>query len=217
MSRRLFFALALGLAASLTFAERSSAGLVLVVGDSRASVGESGTFDLTLKNTNDADAIKISGYSIRLKIGSGLGVEFTGVAEASNYIFKGIAGGLAILDDTATGFRALDDAWDAPFYFSLAAGESIGLLSVSYTIGKDAQSGSVVPITVVTERDDDTRFTGDNPLAVEYIPFSIEGGAITINGDPQVIPEPASIIALATAAALLPLPSLVRRTRRKAG
>lgn len=214
MNHRLLFALALGLAASLTLAEQSKAALVMTVDDSTASVGGGGTFNITLSNTAN-DPIDISGYSIVLSVASDSGITFAGVDEATpNYIFAGV--GRLLLPDPdpvsgTTGFLVAAFPTGVNTV-PLGAGVTAGLIRVNYAVAAGAASG-VVQIQI-TKGPGSTEITG---AGAQPLDFDIVGGAITVLGDPQVIPEPSSIIALATAAALLPIPSLVRRTRRKAG
>lgn len=217
VNHRTFFVLALGLAASLTLAEQSKAALVINVGGSTASAGGSGTFDITLENTDAQSSFDIAAFSIDISMASGSNILFFKVEEASNYIFESIFDKFIISSPTfpkdppsealTVVGGSLSDA-SVPLGF----GGSLGLIRVSYQVAADAESG-VFDIQVhVGPGKTELSGPGANPLE-----FTVHSGAITVLGDPQVIPEPSSIIALATAAALLPIPSLVRRTRRKAG
>lgn len=213
VNRRALFVLALGLAASLTLADQSKAALVIHVASSTSTAGGKGTFDLTLENTDAGQgSFDIAAYSVDISIASDSKILFTKVGEATNYIFEDV---FDKFSGSTTKFPSSTlNAIGGSFSDStvtLAPGKTAGLIRVSYEVASDADSG-VFDIQVhvgpgLTEVSD-----ASGPLE-----FDVISGAITIQGGPQVIPEPSSIIALATAAVLLPIPSLVRRSRRKAG
>jgi|GEM_PF-1205761 len=214
------FAPALILSAALAlgaFAGKSEAGLVIRVLDGAASVGGTGAFDIVLANTSDdpQDSFDVSGFSVRIEVASTSGITFTGVTDATastSYIF-GTQQESPFSTDIFPGiaFTASDSSWTDPYFITLASGETVGLLRVSFAVAADAAPG-VVAVSLLNH---DLTQIND----IDGIPFDgveLEDGSITINGG-AAVPEPASLVALATAAALLPIPTLVRRMRRKDG
>lgn len=216
VNHRILFVLALGLATSLTLAEQSKAALVINVGDSTASAGERGSFDITLENTDTQSAFDIAAFSIDISMATDSKILFNKVANAPDFIFEDVFDHFTVstpsfpTDPPSPTLTVVGGSLSAASV-SLAAGGTVGLIRVSYEVAANA-SGGVFDIQVHVGPGQTELSDSSGPLE-----FTVNPGSITVLGDAQVIPEPSSIIALATAAALLPIPSLVRRTRRKAG
>ena len=197
---RLVAGLLAGLSALACGPTAANADFVMSIGDYEQTSALSGTFEVTLSNT-DPTTYYVAGFSFELMLPSSSGIQFTGASTATvanPYIFNGT--GSATIDP---GFVFSYDSFpntsftasDTEFTYSsiaIASGSSFGLGLVSYTISPNAPPGSV-PISFVS---DGTSLSDADGNAIS---FTTQGGSIRANA----IPEPSSFVLLITSAAAL--------------
>ncbi len=208
-SRRFLVILTLALSAVLMFAGRSEASLVIQVQNSTAEVGGVGAFDVVLVNTGGS--FDVSAFSFELSIAAGSGVSFTGATTdtaLAPYLFTSLQESPFTFNAFPTHtFIASDSSWTAPGYVTLdQTGQIVGLARVSYAVASGAAVGGLAVSIVIGDG------TQINDLGGELIGFQSIDGAITVGGS-TAVPEPSSLIALATAAMSLGGLSLSRRRK----
>ena len=195
---RLFGAVAALLLGSMAAPAR--AGLIITVLDSSAAPGETGTFDITIINTG-ASSVNISSFSIDPTLSPTSGVHFTDVTTATTltYIFAGSSGVSASSPFSFdafpnTDFVASDSSFASIGYQAIAAGATLGLAHVFYSVDAGASLGAV-PVTL--------DLTGTS-LADGYgnlLNFTAANGTITIAS--RAVPEPSTVLLMGIGGGLL--------------
>jgi hypothetical protein len=189
---------------------RVHAGFVFTVESVTAASGSTNdTFDVTLKNTGST-AVTIGAFAFEITAGSG--VTFTAVdiyTTTVPYIFAGDSGfgpdisnqppnlpgnTLAALDFSLSGVG-----------FSLAAGATIGLGDVHFNVAPTASG----PVAISFLGYPDTNLSDTQGHNISLTGSTLTGGTVTVT--PSSVPEPYSLVLLATA--LIGTAAVVR-TRR---
>lgn len=181
-------------------AARADVILSIVVEDSTASAGSTGNFfDVILTNASTSgESVFITGFSLDLlRPNSASYVTFTniGINTALPYVFSvtgSFPGGPTT--SVAAGEVTLNDSANTLDGQALAAGASLGLARVEYSVAAGAPGG-LVPVTVASLGAGTTITLGSPDFPV--VTPNATDGTITIQG--EVIPEPASLTMLAIA------------------
>ena len=182
----LVFAAMLGLLAPAV----TRADLLVYATNSTASAGGTGSFEVVVQNTStDGTSYNISSFNTLLEVTNGTGLTFTG-ADGSTTSFGYIFGSVqfaplgVVVGDTIT----LSD-YEATSFVTLAAGQSLGLGNVTYSLAPGAPLDSINPIVInfgLTQIYDDS-----NP-ALEITLNTPQGGAVTVTA--SAVPEPGTIV-----------------------
>ena len=188
MSRRSFwltvgYALVLGLLAPIS----ARAGLVVSATNPTTAAGGSGWFDILLTNT-DSSSVDVSSFNTAVEVASNSGLTFTGangsIESPNSYIFGSVQpGGLIASNDglnlTLTDFLSTGSQ-------PVAAGATVGLAHVLYTLAGNTPVGTPLAIT----------FTAGGSQIYdaslnEIIP-GVQGGNITVTA--AAVPEPGTLV-----------------------
>ena len=131
----------LGAGLLMLTANRADAGLIVLSPTFSAVTGSSGTFDITLMNTGGS-SVSIGGFSFGIST-TNPGITFGSATDATSatYIFAGDSlFGPDITISSGTSLRASDNPAIATS-FPVAAGATVGLGHVSYSISNAATPG----------------------------------------------------------------------------
>ena len=199
------------------------AALVLQAEDSTAVLGNSGSFDVNLVDTDlpGSAAYQFSGFNFELSVPAASGVTFTdaGFNTTTPYIFNGNSfdeenGSPLSVDMNGNSpfptqdFIASDVAADAPYYTAVSPGDTFGLGHISYAVAPGTTLG---PVTVSFESiGGGTSLSDPKGMA---IPFTTQNGTIIV-ADVSPTPEPSGAGMLGLMA--LGLGGLLLRARRRA-
>jgi hypothetical protein len=209
---RRFFACISALAIALLWLgvapTRAVAGLVLTVEPSSAAVGGVGSFDVLLSDTGGS--YQIGSFSVELAVATNSGVEFTAAntnTTMATYIFGTLQSPPFYFNTfPIQDFTVSDSSFTPPYYASLTTGQTVGLEHVTYSVAAGTAPGPVTitlaDIGVGTSLSD---AIGDN------VTFTPSNGTITVT--PSSVPEPCSLVLLATALAGTASIVRVRRLR----
>ena len=165
---------------------RAEAALIVLAPSITAAAGSSGAFDIVLQNTGGA-SVSIGGFSFGIST-TNAGILFTGatIFTVPTYIFAGdsINGPGPLVFTTSSGMSLI--ASDNPLLatsFPVAAGATVGLGHVSYSISAGAASGPFA-ITLTPAATSLSSAAGAN------IPITtLTNGSLTVTATP----EPASM------------------------
>lgn len=191
----------------LVLSAPARAGLVVSV----QSVPESaGAFDVTLMNTGSS-AVTINSFSFEVNSSSSQ-VNFsdatTGTTTAA-YIFDGNSAFGPNINTTSGQSLLASDTNTQPAGASLAAGATLGLGHVDFTVTGVLSS----PVAVTLSAFPSTSLTGPPPDNANIPITTLQGGTISPAGG--MVPEPSSLICAALGIPMGAL--LVRRWRRRLG
>jgi hypothetical protein len=182
------------------------AGLVFEVQNVTAAAGSTGdTLNVLLMNTGPS-AVTIAGFSFGLTSTSA--ITFTDVTDATStntYIFAGHSEFGPDLDISAgpgSSIQAADNYNPPDAGFSVAANSTVGLGLVFFNLASNASG----PITVSFQPYPDSSLSDPSGNNISITTF--DSGTITV---PSAVPEPSSLVLLATA--LIGTASIVRARR----
>jgi hypothetical protein len=203
-------------------------GLVLNAANFDGKPGSTGSFLVTLTNTDATDAI-LSAYQIQMTTNV-VGLSFTGVAQPMPpdpaYVFPGGTGptssdfGPPPPSTPVTTFTAVDFSVASSGFDTLAGGQTYGVLRVDFAVAPTAPPG-MGQVSFVSPGSSATDLTQLTDGSGNLITFA------AINGIASVVPEPSSAVLLVCGLALLAAgrnivcraggPSALARSRRSAG
>jgi PEP-CTERM motif len=188
---------------------RVHAGFVFTVQSVSATAGSmNDTLQISLMNTG-LSAVTIGGFAFEISSGSGVTFTAVDISTTLRYIFAGDSGfgpdisnqppnlpgnTLAALDFSASGLG-----------FSLAAGSSVGLGDVHFNVSPTASG----PVAISFLGYPDTNLSDAAGNNISLTGSTLTGGTITVT--PSAVPEPSSLVLLATA--LIGTASVVRARR----
>ncbi len=180
-------ALVLGLAA----AAPARADFVFTVVNSSAQAGGMGSFDVTVQNTGTA-AVDVGDFQVELNLPGTTRVGFTGVSAATilPYIFSNGGPDSTPINNIITNpfpnkdFIGSASFFAAPGFQTVAAGATVGLEHVTYSVAGNVTPGTVVPVNFLK--------AGTRIDDVSGAPFSFTSvnGTIAI----RAVPEPSSLL-----------------------
>ena len=179
-------------------------GLVLSAADFDGKPGATGSFLVTLTNT-DATNATLSAYQIQMTTDLA-GLSFTGVAQPMSpdpaYVFPGGSGpissdfGPPLPTTPVTTFTAVDFSAASAGFDTLAAGQTYAVLRVEYAIAPTAPlgMGEVSFVSPGSSALDLTQLADGSSNLINFT---------AINGIASVVPEPSSAVLLVCGLALL--------------
>lgn len=197
--------LMVALAALALAGSARAGGLVLTAADFDAQPGATGSFLVTLTNTDATDAT-LTDYQIQMTTDV-VGLSFTGVAKPMlpdpAYVFPGPSEGPTSSDfgppfpgSPVTTFTAVDFSATFIGYDTLAAGRTYGVMRVSYSVDPTAPLG-MGHVSFVSPGALDTDLTQLTDAAGSLITFS------AIDGIASVVPEPSGMVLMVCGLTLL--------------
>lgn len=196
--------LMVALAALALAGSARAGGLVLAAADFDAQPGSTGSFLVTLTNTDAKDAT-LSDYQIQMTTDV-VGLSFTGVAEPMlpdlAYVFPGGAGpissdfGPPFPTTPVTTFTAVDFSVASAGFDTLAAGQTYGVLLVSYAVASTAPLGM-----------GEVSFVSPGSSALDLTQLADGSGNLidftAIDGIASVVPEPSGMVLMVCGLTLL--------------
>ena len=195
---RLFGAVAALLLGSIAAPAR--ADLIITVLDSSAAPGGTGTFDITLTNTGAVD-INIGTFSVEPTLSPTSGVHFTDVTTATTlpYIFAASSSVTASSPFSYdlfpnTDFTASDSSFSTLGYETIAAGATLGLAHVLYSVDAGTPLGTA-PVRL------NLTGTALDDGAGNFLTFTPVNGTITIAL--RAVPEPSTVLLMGIGGGLL--------------
>ncbi|WP_165232638.1 PEP-CTERM sorting domain-containing protein [Aquisphaera insulae] len=187
------------------------AGLLIEVRSTTAAAGGAGAFDVVLINQSGGD-VDVGGFSVEVSVATSSGVTFTAVTTATSpaYVFGTLQSPPPFNVTTlpSTNLTALDTDMTSPGYATLTDGATVGLMHVEFSVASWAASG---PVAVSVVAGDGTEVTDVTGAPIDGL--SATGGTITVTA--SAVPEPPSVVAMATAATGVGAISLARRRLRR--
>ncbi len=169
----------------------SRAGLVLdlIVQPSTTLQGQSGSFDVIVKDDpTSTQSISIGGFSVSLTIDGGQGISITGISSNTGTTFIFPSANDLGLSSSSTATSASGNDFALMGGTLLNPGDAYGLVNITYTVASNAVIGAhtvtLQGIGGATSLSD----AGGNNLS-----FTPTNGTITVDGS-NAVPEPASIV-----------------------
>ena len=167
--------------------------------DAAATPGGAGSFDIVLKD--DGDTFQVGGFTVEVSVAAGSGVTFTAADTLTDpatapYLFGTYQSSpLPFATDPAdpgmaatfpaTDFAAGDAAMTAPGFVTLAPGDVLGLIHVTFSVAAGVVPGARwCPVTLLSGGE--TSLSDDNG---DSVAFSALGGTIAVTP----VPEPSSL------------------------
>ena len=176
------FAMIFGVLGAASLGSDARAALVLQIQNATATAGQSGSFDVRV-TAGTGTSYQVGGFTVQLSAAPGL--TLTGVQGATNYIFG--TPDLILTGVTPTSFAASDGMLAAPGYVPVTSSTVLGLLHVTFV----ASAPGTYSIT-------SGALTGFFDVNGDPLPLAtVTPGTITVSAG--AVPEPASLITLATA------------------
>jgi hypothetical protein len=206
-------AAALGLA--LSTAPPARGAFVVTSPDVMAAPGSSGTFDLTVTNTDGPGgaSVDVTAFEVELVLSGLTGVHFDDVTIDTVIPYLFVSSGtlqpgadpLSTTPFPNSDFIASDSEFAPPGARSVGPGGVFGIAHVFYTIAPSAAPGSV-PLSFGGATD----FIDSSP---GFVLFQTEIGNFTV----LPVPEPSSLVLTAGGSAVLLLAGLRRRLKKAHG
>ena len=206
----------LALALALPGATPCRADFFFEVANVTVAAGQSGSFDVLLRNT-DSTTYRVASDSVRLALTGVSGVSFTGattgtVAAPYLYVQSGVAAtGSPLSFDPfpATSFTASDSEFGPLGYRAIAPGGVFGVAHVSFTVAATAAPGA----GLMSFLDPGASTSLADPSGAA-IAFTTQPGTFTILPSTSAVPEPSSLVLMALAGALAAPVAASRRGHR---
>ena len=185
MRQRRFLSLVVAAVLGLMAPAATRADLLVYATNSSTPVGETGSFEVVVHNTGST-SYNITSFNTLVEVVNGTGLTFTGadgLTTSFGYIFGSVQfSPLGVVDgDTIT----LAD-FEATGWVTLAAGASLSLGNVTYSLDAGAPLNGTNPIAINFCL---TQIYDDSDPALE-ITLTTQGGAVTVTG----IPEPGTLV-----------------------
>jgi PEP-CTERM motif len=183
------------------------ADLVLIVENSTAPVGGTGSFDVLLLST--LETFGVGGFSVELSVPAASGVTFTAVdtnTTAALYLFGTLQSPpFSFSTFPTTDFIASDLDASAPGFVNVTPAGPFGLEHVTYSVTPGSAPGPVTVSIVGLSGGAPTTLISD--VGGGAIPFTPVNGTITITA----VPEPSSLWLMSVALIGASLKTLARR------
>jgi hypothetical protein len=176
-----------------------NAASVIQVVNSSATAGGTGSFDVDFTNNTGA-TLDVSNFSVQLSVPGGGGITLTGAnvsTRTAAYVFTTLqTPPLTFVTFPTTSFIASDSYASLPGWVVLAAGETVGLEHVTYSVAGGTPVGPVTVSINAPGTHTEILDQNSNPINVTLTNGSITVGAVSV-------PATSSLLMGLTAAALL--------------